>query len=99
MVAEEADGLEDDSSVAFVADGFERVLDGRADPGAAGDALALEGEEPGLQFGKLAGGGGEDQFGGTLRLNRIRVRRGLLRGFGTGSGDARFSGHNRPARD
>ena len=56
MVAEEADGLEDDSGVAFVADGGERVFDGGADPRAAGDALALEGEEPGFEARELRRG-------------------------------------------
>ena len=60
MVAEEADGLEDDCGVAFVAEGGESVLDGGADPGTAGDALALEGEKPGFERRELAGGGGED---------------------------------------
>jgi hypothetical protein len=46
VIAEEANGLEDDGFVAFVADGREGVLDGGADPWPAGDALALEGEEP-----------------------------------------------------
>ena len=41
------------AGVAFVADGGERVFDGGADPGAAGDALALEGEEPGFEVGEL----------------------------------------------
>ena len=57
VVAEEADGLEDYADVALVAEGGERFFDGGADPGAAGDALALEGEEPGFEGRKLAGGG------------------------------------------
>ena len=36
VVAEEADGLEDDGFVAGVGEGFEGVGDGGADPGAAG---------------------------------------------------------------
>ena len=46
MVAEEADGLDDDGLVAGFGEGFQRVFDGGADPRCAGDALALEGEEP-----------------------------------------------------
>ena len=46
VVAEEADGLEDDGFVAGFGEGLEGVFDGGADPGGAGDALGLEGEEP-----------------------------------------------------
>ena len=46
VVAEEADGLHDDAFVAGGGEGFECVFYGGADPGSAGDALALEGEEP-----------------------------------------------------
>ncbi len=56
VVAEEADGLEDDGGMAFSGDGGEGLLDGGTDPGASGNALALEGEEPGFQGGELAGG-------------------------------------------
>ena len=52
VVREEADGLEDDCGVAFGGDGGEGVFDGGADPGATGDALALEGEEPFFQVGR-----------------------------------------------
>ena len=43
MVAEEADGLEDDSGMAFVADGGKRVLDGGTDPRAAGEVPSTKG--------------------------------------------------------
>jgi len=56
VVREEADGLEDDCGVSFGANGGEGVLHGGADPGAPGDALALEGEEPLFQVGETAGG-------------------------------------------
>ena len=55
MVAEEADGLEDDGLVAFGGEGFEGVFNGGAEPGGAGDALGLEGEEP-VAFGEADGG-------------------------------------------
>ncbi len=51
MVAEETNGLEDDAGVAFGGEGGEGVFYGGADPGAAGDALALKGEEPLLEDG------------------------------------------------
>ena len=73
VVREEADGLEDECGVAFVADGGEGVFDGGADPGASGDALALEGEEPFFEVGELAGGGGEDELGGALGLDGVGV--------------------------
>ncbi len=37
-------------------DGGEGIFDGGTDPGASRNALALEGEEPFFQSGKLAGG-------------------------------------------
>ncbi len=46
VVAEEPDGLDHDRGVAFLAKRGEGVLDRRADPGATGHALALEGEKP-----------------------------------------------------
>lgn len=45
VVAEEADGLHDYACVTFVFDRFQCVFDCGADPWAAADALALEGEE------------------------------------------------------
>ena len=77
VVAEETDGLEDDSGVAFGANGLERVFDSGADPGASGDALALEGEEPFFQVGEAAGGGGEDEGGGAAYLDRVGVGGGV----------------------
>jgi hypothetical protein len=56
VVGEEADGLEDDRGMAFGANGGEGVFHGGTDPGATGDALALEGEEPIFQIGETAGG-------------------------------------------
>jgi hypothetical protein len=56
VVREKADGLEDDCGVAFGGDGGEGVFHGGADPGAPGDTLALEGEEPFFQVGETAGG-------------------------------------------
>ncbi len=56
VVAEEADGLEDDRGMAFGANGGESVFHGGADPGAPGDALALKGEEPFFQIRETAGG-------------------------------------------
>src|SRR5438270_1660353 len=44
VVAEEADRLQDDAFVALLAEGGEGVLDGRADPGGAGDSLDMGGE-------------------------------------------------------
>ena len=77
VVAEEADGLEDDALVTFVADGGESLLDGGTDPGATCDALALEGEEPSVQARLAPGGGGEDESCGVFRFDSVWVRRGL----------------------
>ena len=78
VVAEEADGLEDDGFVAGFGEGLEGVRDGGADPGGAGDALGLEGEEPvGVSEANGAEGGG-DGYGGLLALDGIGV--GLLGG-------------------
>jgi len=77
VVTEEADGLEDECGVAFGADGGEGVFDGGADPGAPGDALALEGEEPFLKMGELARGGGEDEGGGAPGLDGVGVGGGV----------------------
>ena len=99
MVTEEADGLQDDPGVTFVAHGFQGVFDGRADPWASGDTLALEGEEPSLEIGKFTRGCFEDQRGGALGFDRIRVGRGLHRRSGARSGDARFAGHDGAAGD
>ena len=88
MVREEADGLEDECGVALVANGLERVFDGGADPGAPGDALALEGEEPFFQVGETAGGGGEDQFGGAPGLDGVGVGGGVgIAGLDGAAGD------------
>jgi len=65
VVAEEADGLEDDGLVAFGGEGFEGVFNGGAEPGGAGDALGLEGEEP-VFFGKADGGEELGYAGGCL---------------------------------
>ena len=73
VVAEEADGLEDDRFVAGVGEELEGVGDGGADPGGSGDALRLEGEEPvgvGEAHGAKGGGDGE---GGLFALDRVGV--------------------------
>src|SRR5580658_1200404 len=59
VVAEEADGLDDDGFVAGGGEGGEGVFDGGADPGGSGDALGLEGEEP-----VVVGQAGEPGYGG-----------------------------------
>src|SRR3569833_705875 len=46
VIAEKANGLQNDAFVALAANVLLGVLDGRADPRTAGDALALEREEP-----------------------------------------------------
>ena len=46
VVAEEADGLDHDGSVPFLAQRGESVLHRGTDPGSAGHALALKGEKP-----------------------------------------------------
>ena len=61
MVAEEADGLEDDGFMAGVGKRLERVGDGGADPRCSGDALRLEGEEPAV-VGQADGGEGRRQW-------------------------------------
>src|ERR1035437_7063083 len=99
VVAEKTDGLQDDSRVAFVANCLQRVLDRGADPRASGDSLALEGEEPSGQRGKPARGGREDELGGVLGLDRVRIGRGLHWRSGPRAGDAGFAGHDRPARN
>jgi len=99
VIAEEADGLEDDGGVALVADGGQGVLDGGTDPWSAGDTLALEGEEPGFEFGELARGGFEDEGRCALGLDRVGVRCSLHRSSGAGAGDAGLSGHDGPAGD
>ena len=76
VIAEEADGLEDDGFVAGGGEGRESVGDGGADPGGAGDALGLEGEEP-VGIGEAHGAeGGGDGEGGLFALDGIGV--GLL---------------------
>ncbi len=65
MVAEEADRLEDDGFVAFGGQGLEGIFDRGAEPGGAGDALRLEGEEPVL-FGEADGGEKRGDAGGGL---------------------------------
>ena len=78
VIAEEADGLEDDGFVAGLGEELEGVRDGGADPGSAGDALRLEGEVPvgvGEAYGAESGGNGE---GGLLALDWVGV--GLLGG-------------------
>jgi hypothetical protein len=51
VIADEADGLNHNPGVAFGSDGFQRVFNGGADPGATTDTLALEGEVP-VAFGE-----------------------------------------------
>ncbi len=77
VVAEEADGLQHDSCVAFRSQRLEGVLDAGSDPRCAGDALALEGEVP-VALGhadgpECRGNGG----GGALALDRVGVGRGI----------------------
>src|ERR1017187_3042753 len=99
IVAEKADGLQNDSRVAFVTNCLQRVLDRGADPRASGDSLALEGEEPRGQRGKPARGGREDELGGALGLDRVRIGSDLHWRSRPRAGDAGFAGHNRPARN
>src|SRR5438874_638221 len=104
VVAEEADRLQDDAFVALLAEGGEGVLDGRADPGAAGDSLALEGEVPSrrtsdIQLRKLTFCRREDELGGALGFDRVRVWRGLRLRSGAGSDNGGFAGHDGSARD
>src|ERR1017187_3675148 len=99
VVAEKADGLQDDSGVAFVANRLQRVLNRGADPRASGDSLALEGEEPRGRRGKPARGGRKDERGGALGLDRVRIGSDLHWRSRPRAGDAGFAGHNRPARN
>ena len=88
VIREKADGLEDDCGVSFGGDGGEGVFHGGADPGATGDALALEGEEPFFQVGEAVGGGGEDELGGALGFDGVRVGGGTgLAGLDGAAGD------------
>ena len=76
MVAEESYRLDDDAGVAFLLEGFQGLFDGGADPGAAADALALEGEVPvGLAEADDREALG-DQAGGALGLDGIGVGAG-----------------------
>jgi len=56
VVGEEADRLQDDGGMARGSEVGKGIFDSGANPGASGNALALEGEEPGFEAGEFAGG-------------------------------------------
>ena len=99
VVAEEADRLHDYACVAFVFDGFEGVFYSGADPGAAADALALEGEEP-VFFGEAYYGEPVGyELCGSLGFDGVGVGRHLHGRAGAGACDGGFACHDGAAGD
>jgi len=76
VVAEEADGLQDDRFMSFGGEGFQGVFDGGADPGSSGDALGLKGKVPVAFFEADGGEHGSDFGSGLFALNGIGVGSG-----------------------